>query len=1061
LSKSRFLASCFCLITSLSWLVTDKVSANEPSYSETVKIGFLSFRSQQYTQQRWQPLVDYLNQSIPQRKFELVVLYYPQMNQAFAERKIDYLFTNPQHFTQLNQKANFTPLATIMPLAEGIPVNQFGGVIFTRRDRGDINNLEDLSERTIAAPDSQSLGGYLMQKWELARSGEQVHRVEFTGMPHDQVVYRVLEGHADVGFVRTGVIEEMVRENKVEWQALKIINPDLNSSFPHVHSTALYPEWPFSAMPNTSRALNKQVAMALLSIQPQDKAAKSGRFYGFSPPGNYTPIESLMLKLDVLPRDDFSWHDVYQRYPNQVFIGLFTVIGITTLLFIIVVFSNLRLKRTSKERDQLNQSLQEINDNLENLVNVRTQALEETELRFRQMFERHASPMLLIDPETGEIIDANAAAAKFYGYNLPQIKAMNIYQINILPKEQVALERQLAVKEQRNYFVFPHQLANGEIRHVEVHSSPVTIDGKNRLFSIIHDVSERIKAEERLQLHDTALDYAANAIAITDQNAMIIWANKAYSALTGYQSDEVIGQSLYHPDHANENDRQLYQQIQSIVRKGEVWHGILHQTHKNGDRYYEEVTITPVRDKERNIRNFVAVLQDITERRDAEQQIQNLAFFDALTNLPNRRLLIDRLETVMAQTQRHHSHGALIFLDLDHFKILNDSHGHQVGDKLLQEASGRIKDCLRTGDTVARFGGDEFVILLTELDDNAVKAAQQANHVAEKVRKELSRPFFLALNESGATLEHSTSASMGITVFQDHEKPIDDLLKWTDMAMYQAKASGRNEIRLFDPKMQTQLDERASLEQDLRKAIEHEQLELYYQPQVDSKGRILGTEALLRWHHPERGMVSPAQFIPLAEETGLILPIGNWVLENACRQLAEWRNDPKLCLIQLAVNISAKQLRQSNFVQQVKDLIDQYQVNPLMLKFELTESVLLSHKQDSIKKMNALRVLGIQFSMDDFGTGYSSLSYLKQLPISQIKIDKSFIQDLGKDQMDEVMVQAIMNLGQSFQMSVLAEGVETDAQFEILQSYKCQFYQGYLFSHPLTLDDFKRKVMAQ
>jgi len=298
-------------------------------------------------------------------------------------------------------------------------------------------------------------------------------------------------------------------------------------------------------------------------------------------------------------------------------------------------------------------------------------------------------------------------------------------------------------------------------------------------------------------------------------------------------------------------------------------------------------------------------------------------------------------------------------------------------------------------------------------------------------------------------------------LFQDHNKPLNDLLKWTDMAMYQAKASGRNDIRLFDPQMQIQLNERAELEQDLRQAISQQQLQLHYQSQVDSQGRILGAEALLRWQHPQRGMISPAQFIPLAEETGLILSLGDWVLETACQQLNEWRYDPKLCLIQLSVNISAKQLRQRDFVETVTRLVKRYEVNPLMLKLELTESVLMSNMDDSVNKMRALRLLGIQFSIDDFGTGYSSLAYLKLLPLSQIKIDQSFIRDIADDEMDAVMVQAIMTLGESFQMSVIAEGVETDQQFSLLRDYRCQFFQGYLFSKPLPLAEFKQKVLTQ
>lgn len=1059
LSYFKHLARWTCIVWTLgfpSWVAADPT----PSFQNTINVGVLAFRSVEQTQQRWQPLIDYINQQLPDYEWRLKVFFYEDFNQAIAEQSLDYVLTNPQHFARLNHQASLKPLLTLMPLAEGVPVTEFGGVIFTRSDVQKINTLSDLEKATIAATFADSFGGYLMQRWEMYKQGSHPKNLLFTGMPHDNVVKAVLNKEADAGFVRTGVLEAMIKEGALNWSEIKLIQARSDSRFPQVHSTELYPEWPLAATPHTNTNLNKKLSMSLLNLSADHSAAQQAQIYGFSPPGNYQPIEAVMLRLDVLPREDFDWQDILQRYGASIIPALLILGGVLILLSGFLVYYNRRANRIALERAQLNHQLQSVNQNLENLVERRTHDLLESEQRFRQMFEKHASPMMLIDPPTGEIIDANQASAEFYGYKIAQLTHMNISQINTLSEEEITKELTMAKLQKRNYFVFTHRLANGELRYVDVHSSPIQLAGKTRLFSIIHDSTSRIKSEERLKLHDTALNYAANAIAITDHQGVIIWANKAYSSLTGYSADEVKGKLLYHPDDVSDADKALYEQIQQVVREGQVWHGVLQQTHKNGDLYYEEVTITPVKDQHHQIRNFVAVVQDITQRRLAEQQIQNLAFFDPLTNLPNRRLLIDRLETVMAQTDRRQFHAALLFLDLDHFKVLNDSYGHHVGDRLLIDVAKRIQACIRSGDTVARFGGDEFVILLTELDSQPMKAAQQAKQVAEKIRESLGQVYFIEIDEETDKIEYTISSSMGLTVFQDHDKSLEDLLKWSDMAMYQAKASGRNEVRLFDPEMQTQLDERASLEQDLRKAIEQQQLELYYQPQVDAKRRILGAEALLRWQHPQRGFVPPGLFIPLAEETGLILNIGNWVLETACKQLAQWRDDPKLCLIQLAVNISAKQLRHPQFVNQIRQLVTKYKINPIMLKLELTESVLLSHREDSISKMNALRLLGIQFSMDDFGTGYSSLAYLKQLPLSQIKIDQSFIHDLVHDQMDAVMVQAIMSLGQKFNMSVIAEGVESQEQFDILRSYKCEFFQGYLFSRPIPIDLFKQKVLS-
>ncbi|WP_198401082.1 EAL domain-containing protein [Thiomicrospira microaerophila] len=909
--------------------------------SSAPTVGVLAFRSIEQTEQRWQPLIEHINhylatQNRPER-LRLKVLFYGDLNRAMENNTLDYVFTNPQHFAILRYQSGLSPLATLMPLAEGVPVADFGGVIFTRADNHAINTLKDLEKARIAATFHQSFGGYLMQQWEMFKQGYQINDTLFTGMPHDNVVKAVLNHQADAGFIRTGILEAMVREGHLQWAQIKLINPITPTPFPQVHSTELYPEWPFAAVINSDKSLDRLISLALFNISADSAPAQQGQFYGFTPPGNYAPIEALMIRLNLLPDKDIDWRDVIQRYAFVLFVSL-TLIGLLlSALVSILIRNNQKLIRTSSERDTAINELQTLNQQLEQRVARRTQSLLENEQRFQQMFDHHGSPMLFIDPDSGEIINANEAAADLYGYTIEQLQAMNIHQINTLSKEKIEQERQRAKQEARNYFIFPHQLRSGEVRQVEVHSSPIQMRGRTFLFSIIHDISDRIKSE---------------------------------------------------------------------------------------------------------------------------QKIQNLAFYDPLTQLPNRRLLIDRLMNNLAHMRRHPFHGALFFIDLDHFKILNDSHGHQIGDQLLIEVAKRISGCMRAGDTVSRFGGDEFVVLLTDLDEDPIHAAQEARIIAEKMRQAINQPYLLLNSENAPAIEHRTSASIGISLFNGQDETIDDLMKWTDLAMYQAKNAGRNEICLFDPEMQKTLDYRASIEVDLRKAMEQNQLELYFQPQVDINQRIIGAEALLRWPHPEKGFISPAVFIPLAEESGLILDLSDWVLDRACEELAQWRYHPKLCTIQLAVNISAKQLREPDFVESIAQRLKAYDVNPLMLKLELTEGVFLANKEDSIAKMKALRLLGIQFSMDDFGTGYSSLSYLKQLPLSQLKIDQSFVRDLGEDYMDNVMVQTIITLGRNFNLSIVAEGVETPEQLAFLTRFKCEIFQGYLFSKPVPIHAFKQKVIG-
>lgn len=436
-------------------------------------------------------------------------------------------------------------------------------------------------------------------------------------------------------------------------------------------------------------------------------------------------------------------------------------------------------------------------------------------------------------------------------------------------------------------------------------------------------------------------------------------------------------------------------------------------------------------------------------RRAAKEEIWQLAFYDPLTRLPNRRLLIDRLEHVQAISTRNKLHNALLFIDLDNFKTINDTLGHDKGDLLLQEVARRLVSCVRTADTVARLGGDEFVIMISELSENLEAAAVQVEQVGEKILMHLNQPYQLADH-----LYRSTS-SIGVTLFSGRDESTDDLLKRADLAMYQAKSAGRNTLRFFEPDMQAAVSARAELEIDLRHGQQDAQFILYYQAQVDHSGRWTGAEALIRWQHPQRGLVSPAEFIPAAEENGLILTLGRWVLETACSQLVVWSLRPETSHLTLAVNVSMRQFRQPDFVKDVTELLELTGADPRMLKLELTESMLLVNVEDIIIKMSALIALGIRFSLDDFGTGYSSLSHLKRLPLDQLKIDQTFVRDVLTDPNDAAIVRTIVALAQSLGLSVIAEGVETESQMTFLSNNGCSAYQGYLFSRPLPLEQFE------
>lgn len=450
--------------------------------------------------------------------------------------------------------------------------------------------------------------------------------------------------------------------------------------------------------------------------------------------------------------------------------------------------------------------------------------------------------------------------------------------------------------------------------------------------------------------------------------------------------------------------------------------------------------------------SFYWIWVQMQRQKKNESKINELAFFDALTRLPNRTLLMDRLRQSMAAGARHGVYGAVLFIDLDHFKVLNDTLGHDKGDMLLQEMAQRLRQCVRKSDTVARLGGDEFVVVLQELHANRSDAAAQTELISEKIRSTLNQTIQLG------QLEYRSSASIGATLFVGNQTPIDDLLRQADLAMYQAKEGGRNALRFFDPSMQTLVMERARLAEELRLAIAEQQFVLHYQPQVDHEGRIVGAEALVRWQHPVRGMVPPASFIPMTEETGMILPLGTWVLETACQQLRAWQADPLLAPLSIAVNVSVQQFRKADFVDTVLAVIERTGANPVRLKLELTESLLVDNVEGIVKKMHDLKTHGICFSLDDFGTGYSSLSYLKRLPLDQLKIDQSFVRDVLIDPNDAAIAKTVVALAHSLELGVIAEGVETAAQRDFLANAGCHSYQGYFFSRPVPVERFEQIV---
>lgn len=590
---------------------------------------------------------------------------------------------------------------------------------------------------------------------------------------------------------------------------------------------------------------------------------------------------------------------------------------------------------------------------------------------------------------------------------------------------------------------------DGNVRWIE-HLCGEVSDARGKVLgvrSINMDVTERTRKEQELGIAASAFE-THEGIIITDADGLIIRVNRAFCQITGYSADEVVGRPLFglsSGEHAPAFNEATWAELQAAGR----WSGELWDRRKDGELYPKNLTITAVRDTAGQVTNYVGIFSDITVRKKAEDEINRLAYFDPLTRLPNRRLLMDRLHQAMAASERNGGYGAILFIDLDNFKELNDTSGHHTGDKLLVEVADRLVTCIRSEDTVARLGGDEFVVMLANVGEDERGALQGAESVAGKVLAVLNIPYLIDGREYPGT------ASIGVTLFKGRTTSVEDLLKHSDVALYQAKNGGRATLRLFDPSMQQALEERSRMKEDLRRALNEEQFTLFFQPQVDQDARCIGAEALLRWRHPLRGLLAPAAFIPYAEETGLIVAIDLWVLANACRQLVEWTARSGGRELTMSVNLSAATFMRPDFVAEVLEIVGRTGAPPQLLKLELTETSLIRGIEDAIIRMEQLIAAGVSFSLDDFGTGYSSLSYLRRLPIDQLKVDQEFVRHISSGSNEVVIVRTIVGMAHNLGLRVIAEGVETQEQFELLRSFDCPGFQGYFFSRPVPVEDFE------
>ncbi|MES2013954.1 MAG: EAL domain-containing protein [Pseudomonadota bacterium] len=1025
----------------LSLILLGFVYPSAQAYAdEPVRIGVLAFRPKPQTLTQWLPLADALKAAIPERDFVIEVFSFPELEAAVAGHKLDFVLTNPGHYVLLTKRSAISaPLATLSVLDNGQPSTLFGGVVFSRAKQADSQNasqghglatiktLSDLKKKTIAITNTDSLGGYQMQAYELqVRAGihlPQDAQLLATGMPHDKVVNAVLEGRADFGFVRTGVLESMAREGKLDMAQVEVINRQNIPGFFSQVSTRLYPEWAFAALPQVNEHLARKVTSALFTLDENSAVIRAIGIHGFVVPSDYTPVADLLRELRMPPFDtmpSFTLHDVWKRYQWQT-ISALVALGLIFLL-------GLRLFLTRRALASSHQ-----------LVVEQQQRLLQSESHLRTIIEN--------EPECIKIVDARGRLVMMNPAGLAMVEADSLEQLAGQPVQDViAPEYRKAFAKMHAQVLagksvqleFEVQGLKGGRRWLETHAVPMQTNSGVVHLAVTRDITARKLAEKKLKLAASVFSHAREGIMITEANGIIIDVNDAFTTITGYGRDEIIGQNPRVLSSGRQDKEHYVAMWNSLIEKG-YWYGEVWNRRKNGEVYAEMQTVSAVRDDEGKIQQYVSLFSDITVIKEHQSHLEHIAHYDALTGLPNRALLADRLHQGMSQAQRRRKLLAVAFLDLDGFKSINDDHGHDAGDQLLIVLSGRMKQALREGDTLARIGGDEFVAVLADLDDVSTSVP-----MLNRLLAAAAQPVQIG------NLALRVSASLGVTFYpQAEDIDADQLQRQADQAMYQAKLAGKNRYHIFDAEQDSSIRGHHESLDRIRRALMEREFVLYYQPKVDMRtGVVIGAEALIRWQHPEKGLLSPAQFLPVIEDHALAIEVGEWVIDTALAQMQIWHLAG--LDIPVSVNVGARQLQQEGFVERLSEILAAHpEIMPCCLELEVLETSALEDMSHVSSVIEACREIGVKFAIDDFGTGYSSLTYLKHLPVDLLKIDQSFVCDMLDDPDDLAILQGVISLAEAFQRHVIAEGVETIEHGKLLLQLGCDLAQGYGIARPM------------
>jgi diguanylate cyclase (GGDEF)-like protein/PAS domain S-box-containing protein len=1000
---------------------------------DAVRIAVLAYRPKVQAMAQWRPLAAALKKAIPSRDFLIQVYDLAELEAAVAGRQVDFVLTNPGHYVVLTRRVGLqAALATLLLEENGQETAAFGGVMFTKADADAIVSLGDIKGKTIAAVSRDSLGAYQVQAFELLQADVDVandSKLSFLGLPQDKVVQAVLAGQADVGFVRSGLLEAMAREGKLDLATVKVINAQSLSSFPVKTSTALYPEWPFSYLAHVDEHLARQVSAALYLLH-QDKALMKGiGIRGFSVPADYTPVADVLRELRLPPFDatpTFTFRDVARQYRLQLVLAAIALVLIL-LLAVRLLWSTRRL-RTER-----------------NTVLSQQKALLESEFRWK----------LAVRASGGGMWDWDVSAGKLHlsdfwkttlGYALDELSdSPDEWENRVHPDDHdAALAALNACLDGRSEFYLSEnrlRCKDGSYKWLLERGQVVSRDAAGaplRMIGIDSEITDRKHADQQLQLAASVFSSAREGITITDPAGTILDVNEAFTHITGFSREEVLGKN---PRTLNSGlqDAEFYEAMYADLRTKDHWFGELWNRRKSGELYAEMLTISAVRDSLGRLTHYVAMFFDITTIKEHQAQLERIAHFDALTNLPNRVLLADRLKQAMAQSQRRSQLLAVAYLDLDGFKAVNDTHGHDVGDQLLIAIAGAMKQDMREVDTLARIGGDEFVAVLADLS-----SAEDCDSTLKRMLAAAARPFRVG------DLTLQVSASLGVTFFPQVDLvDADQLMRQADQAMYQAKLAGKNRYHVFDAVQDRSMRGLHESIEDLARAVVQQEFVLFYQPKVNLRtGQVVGMEALIRWQHPVRGLLNPGQFLPLIENHALSVALGDWVIETAVGQVAAWLAQG--LALEVSVNVGARQLQQEDFVDKLRGCLARHpSVSPRLLTMEVLETSALEDLGRTSNVIEACARIGVDFALDDFGTGYSSLTYLKHLPVTLIKVDQSFVSDMLNDSDDLAILQGVVGLAHAFKRQVIAEGMETLAHGRRLLALGCELAQGYGIARPM------------